>query len=63
MPEEIHMAVDRKDIPKLEVEEAKCVEGTVEKSVRQQAGNNYEHLVDESKVLDHKLEIPETNSK
>lgn len=51
----------RKDIPKVEVEEAKCVEGTVEKSVRQQAGSNFSFLVDESKEITPKLEIPKTD--
>jgi hypothetical protein len=49
--------------PKLTVKEAECVEGTVRKSAKQQAGSNWDNLVDSSdeEVKDHPLTIPKTD--
>jgi hypothetical protein len=51
----------RAPIPKQTVKEAECVEGTVRKSAKDQAGSNWDHLVDSSKVLEHPLTIPKTD--
>jgi hypothetical protein len=47
--------------PKLTVKDAECVEGTVRKSAKAQAGSNWDNLVDSSKVLEHPLTIPKTD--
>jgi hypothetical protein len=47
---------------KQEVKDAECCEaGYVTKEAKKQAGSNWSNLVDESKVLDHPLEIPKTD--
>lgn len=47
--------------PKTEAKDAECVEGTVRKSAKDQAGSNWPNLVDESKEIEHPLTIPKTD--
>lgn len=57
------MAVDRKDIPKVEVKEAECCPaGYVTDEAKKQCGSNYEHAVDPTREQDHPLTIPKTDS-
>ena len=48
--------------PKQTVKDAECCPpGCVTKQAKEQAGSNWDNLVDSSKVLEHPLTIPKTD--